>query len=163
MTELFPRLYTPRRRHYICLWLTSWDCSSPKIFFLSRSMICLILCVAHHTRFFLLLLLTNLFNELFFVFDNSIKEKREKKICFIMSTYCISYSFAFPTLHFYFIWLYYTFWRVFYSTANQPVGIITRRDEKKLRKNLVLGTLVIFLLLFFLTRGEEQLIISSLF
>ena len=113
-------------------------------------MICLILCVAHHTRFFLLLLLTNLFNELFFVFDNSIKEKREKKVCFIMSTYCISYSFAFPTLHFYFIWLYYTFWRVFYSTANQPVGIITRRDEKKLRKNLVLGTLVIFLLLFFL-------------
>ena len=45
-------------------------------------MICLILCVAHHTRFFLLLLLTNLFNELFFVFDNSIKEKKEKKSVF---------------------------------------------------------------------------------
>ena len=162
MTELFPRLYTPRRRHYICLWLTSWDCSSPKLFSLSIDDLSNFMCRTSHAFFFFFFLQICSMNSSSFL-TTLLKKKKKKKVCFIMSTYCISYSFAFLTLHFYFIWLYYTFWRVFYSTANQPVGIITRRDEKKLRKNLVLGTLVIFLLPFFLTRGEEQLIISSLF
>ena len=109
MTELFPRLYSAVV--IICPWLTSWDCS-PKLFSLSIDDLSNFICRTSHTSYKSVQWTVHLWNLLTTLLQHSVKKAR---FCFIMSTYCISYSFAFPTLHLYFI----RFWKHYNNLSNR--------------------------------------------